>query len=483
VESLFWSFSPLLSLAFSIMRPSLFSVWALGPSLISASPRGLGCYDEFAFSPEDVTQRDVLVIGGGATGTYAAVRLRDQNKTVAVIERSDKLGGHVDTFRDPATGAPVEYGVQAYIQNNETLEFFGRFGVQLNATGLSPFPNEIYDFKTGFAVPNATATDPTAFTGPLASYLFAAMNFDFLAEGAYDLPESVPEDLLLPFGQFVVKYNLTEAVPVVWIFAQGVGNLLEATTLYVLQNFGQAHLLGLSAGYLYAPVGNQQVFDNAGVFLGNDVFYSSTVVASQRTEYGVKAVINTAGGRKLIKAKKLLITIPPTTDNLRPFDLDDSETSVFSQWVDVPYYVGVVSNSGLPSLTNFLNVDITAPPYFLPTTPFVWRLETVGVPGYQTVKVIGEPDSSNAQGLVIDAVSRIEASRNGTSPTRAQFSAWEQHFDLQLHVSPEAIKAGFYQDLYALQGKRSTFYTGNAWCSDYSPLLWAFTENRVLPSL
>ncbi|KAF9870604.1 hypothetical protein CkaCkLH20_11910 [Colletotrichum karsti] len=464
------------------MRASILSFCALSASLINASPLALGCYDESAFAPEDIIQRDVLVVGGGATGTYAAVRLRDQNKTVAVVERSDKLGGHVNTFRDPATGAPIDYGVQAYIQNDQTTQFFERFGVALNASALSPFPSQIVDFKTGFAIPNATAVDPNQLVGPLANYLFAALNFDFLAEGAYDIPESVPEDLLLPFGQFVAKYNLTEVVQVVWIFAHGVGNLLETPTLYVLQNFGQPHLLGLSAGYLYAPGGNQQVYDKAGEFLGNDVLYSSTVVASERSDDGVKAVVRTATGRKLIKAKKLLVTIPPTTQNLKPFDLDESETSVFSQWQNIPYYVGVVSNSGLPSLTNFLNVDVTAPA-FLPQKPFVWRLETVGVPGYQTVKVIGEADSAKAQGLVTDAVSRISASVNGSASTVAEFSAWEEHVNLQLHVSPDAIKAGFYKNLYALQGKRSTYYTGNAWCSDYSPLLWAFTEKRVLPSL
>ncbi|KAF5527188.1 Beta-cyclopiazonate dehydrogenase [Colletotrichum aenigma] len=464
------------------MRSSILSLCALSASLISATPVALGCYDESAFAPEDIIQRDVLIVGGGATGTYAAVRLRDQNKTVAVVERADKLGGHVNTFHDPATGASIDYGVQAYIQNDQTLQFFERFGVALNASALSPFPSKIVDFKTGFAIPNATAVDPNQLVGPLASYLFATMNFAFLAEGAYDIPDSVPEDLLLPFGQFITKYNLTESVQVVWIFAHGVGNLLETPTLYVLQNFGQPHLLGLSAGYLYAPGGNQQVYDKAGEFLGGDVLYSSTVVASQRSDDGVKAVVKTATGRKLIKAKKLLITIPPTIQNLKPFDLDEEETSIFSQWENVPYYVGVVSKTGLPDLTNYVNVDVTAPDA-LPQKPFVWRLETVGVPGYQTVKVIGEPDSATAQSLVTGAVSRIGPSVGATATTGAEFSAWEEHSNLQLHVSTDAIKSGFYKKLYALQGKRSTYYTGNAWCSDYSPLLWAFTDKRILPSL
>ncbi|TEA19760.1 Beta-cyclopiazonate dehydrogenase [Colletotrichum sidae] len=464
------------------MRSSILSLCALGASLISASPVGLDCYDESAFAPADIIERDVLIVGGGATGTYSAVKLKDQKKTIAVVEQSERLGGHVNTFREAATGAPIDYGAQAYIQNNQTLEFFGRFGVQLNASVLSPLPSKIVDFKTGYLVPNASATDPNQLVGPLANYLFATLNFPFLAEGAYDIPDEIPEDLLLPFGQFITKYNLTEVVPVVWIFAHGLGNLLETPTLYALQSFGQPHLLGLSAGYLYAPEGNQVVYDKAAEFLGEDVLFSSTVVASERNDTGVKAVVRTPTGRKLIKAKKLLLTIPPTVKNLKPFGLDENETSIFSQWKDIPYYVGVVTKTGLPDLTNFVNVDVAAPDA-LPQSPFVLRLDNVGVPDHQTVKVIGEADSAKAQGLVTDAIARIGPSVHATAPAGTEFAAWEAHADLQLHVSNDALKAGFYKNLYALQGKRSTYYTGLAWCSDYSPLLWAFTDSRVLPHL
>ena len=47
--------------------------------------------DESKFKPEDIITRDVAVVGGGASGTYAAVRLKDQGKTVALIERDDHL--------------------------------------------------------------------------------------------------------------------------------------------------------------------------------------------------------------------------------------------------------------------------------------------------------------------------------------------------------------------------------------------------------
>ena len=48
--------------------------------------------DESAFCADDIIQKDVVIIGGGSSGTYGAVRLReDCNVTVLVIEKDDHL--------------------------------------------------------------------------------------------------------------------------------------------------------------------------------------------------------------------------------------------------------------------------------------------------------------------------------------------------------------------------------------------------------
>lgn len=40
-----------------------------------------------------ILYRDVAVIGGGASGTYAAIRLQEEGKTVALLEKQNRLGG------------------------------------------------------------------------------------------------------------------------------------------------------------------------------------------------------------------------------------------------------------------------------------------------------------------------------------------------------------------------------------------------------
>ena len=54
------------------------------------------------------------------------------------------------------------------------------------------------------------------------------------------------------------------------------------------------------------------------------------------------------------------------------------------------------------------------------------------------------------------------------------------HSPIQMRVPVDAVKGGFYNDLYALQGRHGTFWTGAAWAPDDSSLLWAFTEG-ILP--
>jgi heterodisulfide reductase subunit A-like polyferredoxin len=44
---------------------------------------------------EETIVRDVCILGGGSTGTYAAIRLsQDMGKSVVVIEKTERLGGH-----------------------------------------------------------------------------------------------------------------------------------------------------------------------------------------------------------------------------------------------------------------------------------------------------------------------------------------------------------------------------------------------------
>src|SRR5262245_50148167 len=93
--------------------------------------------------------RDVCVIGGGSAGTYAAVRLRDMGKSVVVVERKGRLGGHAETFHDPATGIPVDIGVIVFEPEDLVRQYFARFNVPLVPANFAGGETAFADFRTG----------------------------------------------------------------------------------------------------------------------------------------------------------------------------------------------------------------------------------------------------------------------------------------------------------------------------------------------
>jgi hypothetical protein len=65
-----------------------FAALAWAPLLVQA----VAPINDADFAPGSVIERDVAILGGGASGSYAAVRLReDFGRSVVVIEPKDHL--------------------------------------------------------------------------------------------------------------------------------------------------------------------------------------------------------------------------------------------------------------------------------------------------------------------------------------------------------------------------------------------------------
>ena len=204
--------------------------------------------------------------------------------------------------------------------------FFARFGVPLSPVPLSsPFTTDNIDFSTGHVLPG-TPSDPTQALQILAAQL---QLYPYLP-GGYNLPDPVPADLLLPFGDFAAKYNIQAAVPLIWTFAQGVGDLLKSPTLYVFQSFGLPQLESIQTASFLTTTDhfNSELYLKASALLGANVLYGSTVIDTDRHENGThKITMQTLTSCKLIVVKKLLVTMPPILDNLNSFTLDRHEES------------------------------------------------------------------------------------------------------------------------------------------------------------
>jgi hypothetical protein len=253
----------------------------------------------------EVVERDVCIIGGGASGVHAAVSLVDSNKTVVVVERNNRLGGDTHTYLDPETGVPLDIGVVVYQSIPIVLDFFAKFNVSL--TNLATFQSnepgqpanlslpavaysttaEYTDFRDGSEV--VRTVDP-ALEDALGRMAAVLSNYTYLLYG-YDLPDPVPEDLYIPYGAFLEKYNLTAAFQLVYQISQGMGDLLHIPTIYAIKYFNLDDITALSQGYLAQTQGNtSEIYTRAGDYIGaSNVLLQSTVISSNRQ--------NTTSGR------------------------------------------------------------------------------------------------------------------------------------------------------------------------------------------
>lgn len=445
-------------------------------SLAAAFPQTI---DPKSFPASSIITRDVCVIGGGSTGTYSAIRLSDSGKSVVVVEANDRLGGHTNTYTDPSTNETVDYGVIVFHNLDIVKKYFARFDVPLTTASFAApgQVNEYVDFTTGKVVAGYAPANSSA---ALAGYAAQLAKYPYV-EAGFDLPDPVPADLLLPFGDFVKKYNLQSLVGFLFGFAQGLGNLLEQYTLYVFKNFGLGILQDLQIGFLTtARQDNSEIYVKALAELRDNVLLQSHVIATDRSSNdGVKVLVKTPTGPKLIIAKKLLITIPPKLNNLRGFDLSSNETTLFSQFLNSAYYTALIRHTSIPPNTSLTNIGANTL-YNLPPLPGLYTITPTRVPGLYDVKVGSATALSDAQvkALIRDTVARLRTA--GTfNTTRLQFAAYENHTPFELTVPKDAIAGGFYKRLYALQGQRHTWYTGAAFHTHDSSLLWQFTEGLI----
>ena len=440
-------------------------------------------FSERSYTPGNVITRDVCIIGGGATGTYAAMRLRDMGKTVAVVEREAALGGHTRSYKVPGTNTSVDFGVQGYSDIEIVRRFFGRFDIPLVNATMDWGNIDFVDFRTGQYLPGHRLPDST-----FEKYGAEVAKYPYL-DWTSDIPMPVPEDLTMPFGKFVEKHSLQEIVPRLAIEAQGLSDILRLPTLSVIRAVGPQFLTDLQTHVLVtARRNNHELYEKALLELGDDALLSSHVVATQRLpgQMGVKVIAMTPDGTRLIKAKKLLVTIPPKMNNMFAFGLDDIESSLFAQFNSKAWYVALVSNTNLPKTTPIMNANPLGP-YNLPSLPGLAMILPTHVEGIHLVKYLSAypiPDALVKSQIRTSVAEIATPSSEGVKKTAAEIEilAYHAHVPFDLTVTSAAIKNGFYHKLNAIQGHRSTWYTGGAFLSYHSANLWNFTE-ALLPRI
>jgi hypothetical protein len=437
-----------------------------------------------ATAKNEVVERDVCIVGGGAAGTYAALRLRDQGRSVIIVERSDRLGGHCETFREPSSGVPIDIGVFLFPDNALVRGLFGRFGVPLATASLGGSSNQFVDFRTGQAA-QAFEPSPLEVGTALGTYLqILQTRFPFLEQAGFQLPAPGPllDELTMPFGAWASLYGLEPLLPTFHLFEQGFGPLLDATTLYVLKNMNLAVVGALLGGaFLFSPIGAGALYEAASAELDGDVFYASEVCHVERGA-GVCLRVRSPGGEYTVRASQLLFTAPPLLDNLAGFDLDRRERELFSQFERHYYWTAVAHIDGMPAGVSLVNTA-SETPFNLAPLPGIYSIGPTAAPGLFDIKYASDhfiPDPIVKRRIAND-IQRVTTEQISGLDFRG-FAIFKSHSPYSLVVKPSKIRDGFYASLQALQGHRDTYYAGAAFQTHSSAAVWAHLE-ALLPTL
>lgn len=346
----------------------------------------------------DTISRDVIIIGGGSSGTFSALSLDRQGYTVALVEKEPILGGHVNTYRDPVTNQTVDFGVLVFSNITVVLDYFHYLGVSLAPLGEQPRNTSYADFSGDgkfLQIPNSIPwANDSARASALVSYLHILEEYPYLANG-FNLPDPVPEDLLLSWGTFLNKHNLDALAFFALNSIEGFGNVLEQPALYVMKWFGQFtvnSLLGNGVQSLTTENhDNQELYDKALTRLGRNAFVSSNVTAIERDNDIVRVSVSTPSGCRLLVGKKLLVAIPPTVNNLRGLGLDlgSEEETLFAQFNNSYYWNMIIQNSGIPDNVEIDNIDLSSP-LGIPSLPGLYGFRPSGPPGFH-LALYGSP--------------------------------------------------------------------------------------------
>ncbi|EPE10266.1 amine oxidase [Ophiostoma piceae UAMH 11346] len=440
---------------------------------------------------------DVVVVGGGSAGSNAAIHLYDAGLDILLIEAKPQLGGMVDSYTNPETGNVFDFGVATYTNLTGTEAYFERLGLSTKIPTFATTVPYYADFTTGETVA-FEAPDLVPEFAALAAYYEIAKNYSELFMPSYanwPAPDEIPEDLLLPFGEFAAKYELNDTMLLLWAgIGAGLADMLSIPTIFMMQTFGPQTagvFLGNTVQFVPESGRNQDIYDSVTSILGDAVMVNSKVTKSVRLpDNGGAALLvqdQVTGSYTVVTAKRLVIAFEPTSDNTAPFGLDAQETAVFNKGTWSIVHTGIVSHPSLPDEALIYNLPPTAVngnDFAFPEPPFVDFFQYMGDDLYQVIVVGWEGFSiDDAQTMAQEALQNLASSGtiNATDGVDLTIKSWSNHGPMDMRTSREELEGGFIQDLYALQGHRSTYWTGAAFSSQLSTYLWYYNLEYLVP--
>ncbi|KAG4275021.1 hypothetical protein FPRO04_14446 [Fusarium proliferatum] len=331
----------------------------------------------------------------------------------------------------------------------------------------------MYDFSLGIAVPAQDNTEPDATKKVMAEAIQiysqnVLSKYPWIDQG-YHVPDPVPA--ILPLISQRNRYP---------------GNITIIPTLYGIKNFGPGLLQAVSTEFPIAASGDtRSIYKAVSAVPGNDIYLNSDVIRVRRNKQGAVVTIRQKGKTTTIKAKKLLVAVPQTIENMKAFDLSEKERRLFSKVSAFGYVAGVANIPGLD--VSLQNIGIMIPD------------KTPMIPGSNGYVYSGSP-SQFLLGVAFDntgyTITRSKSLIRKELATLARVGAVARdsrksvtfpyisnHVPYNLHVTRKETVKRFYKELLDLEGYLNTYWTGAAFAGHNSGLIWKWNDGTVLPAL
>jgi predicted NAD/FAD-dependent oxidoreductase len=431
-----------------LVATSLAVVLAAGCS--SATP--VASSEEALFLP--LKSLRIAVVGAGPSGLTAARTLRQRGyEHVTVFEKNARVGGKVYSYKSGDT--ITELGaVFASPDYSLVLGLADHFGIPYQAYATNQAildENGVKQSSESFLQSRYTTLQ---ILGAVIAYGAALTLFACIQKDGFDW---LPSDLYLPFSEFAAKYGFAPIAELTRSVMIGFGYGYYETTpaLYYMKLMGWLVKIGGDKGlqpaqYYTFPTGYQSIWEAVAreldVRLGSEV----TAITRRPPLSGTSRIQLTINGRDQYDFDVVIISAP--LDKVGRFmALTDDEFELFGKVQSERYAVSLFSASGLtPEEVLFFHDN--ARPARIDHVD-VWANRSATSPlfiGYQIADWATSP-AALTQTLADDV-----ASQGGTLGALALRQEW----DYFSHVGTDALRAGFYERVAALQGRNNTFYVG-----------------------
>lgn len=450
--------------------------------------------------------RRIAIVGGGCAGVTLARFLEKRGETdITLFERSEVVGGKCDTITVP--GFPEIYEMGAI----ELTSDYGVIGEMANEVGMTatPMPPN-YHVDLHHQNPATLPPEQAMFAalGP-AGYAKFQQEYGFWLQFLAQYPQlgapgfaNLPPELCVSFSDWCAANNLTVIqlffLPLVALYGYGYvmgddasGNIPLAYVMkYLTQERLDAHFQ--AAGLVSPPVGTAPstlyrwskggfggLMRSVAAALQYTTIRTSTPVVSVRRrthgnveQAGVRiGFVNPDGCPGEAVFDDVVIALPQTLANLQAvgLDLTPEETALFANVKTRSYFTAAVRVNQFQTAPAgyFFDIDYGTTPASINFHPAAGEPCAAYIPmtkanatddAIAVVYSYSDRPVSPAQirQNVVDGINTL-GGRPITLADIVDSDAW-QYFP---HVDSDALAAGFYDKVEALQGKNNTFWAGS----------------------